>query len=344
MSIEQNNMYDSFRTRLITEMDKEKIDTEVMKTVLKCLDLVADNYKITERQANIIPYTDVNAQMLGYFLACRSVEGMSKQSLLSYGYIIRNFLESIKKPVTDINTLDIRGYLYRYQQERSVSDRSLEAIRIVISSFFKWIFEEEYISKNPAAKLKPIKYEIKERDFLTPLEMEYLRRECITLREKVLVEVLYSTGCRISELTNLKLADVDLENKTIQVLGKGKKQRTCYLNPRAYIALKDYLEYRGKDDGCEYVIASDRKYNGIRKKLTRSASERLIQKITARSEVLKHVTPHMIRHTTATTALRNGMPIEEVSMLLGHARLETTMIYAKVDPLSLKEDHKRYVS
>ena len=104
------------------------------------------------------------------------------------------------------------------------------------------------------------------------------------------------------------------------------------------------MEYRGKNDGCEYVIASDRKYNGIRKKLTRSASERLIQKITARSEVLKHVTPHMIRHTTATTALRNGMPIEEVSMLLGHARLETTMIYAKVDPLSLKEDHKRYVS
>ena len=121
MSIEQNNMYDSFRTRLITEMDKEKIDTEVMKTVLKCLDLVADNYKITERQANIIPYTDVNAQMLGYFLACRSVEGMSKQSLLSYGYIIRNFLESIKKPVTDINTLDIRGYLYRYQQWRILS-------------------------------------------------------------------------------------------------------------------------------------------------------------------------------------------------------------------------------
>ena len=238
--------------------------------------------------------------------------------------------------------MDVRSYLYHYQQERAISDRSLEAIRVVIASFFRWLYEEEYIAKNPCTKVKPIKYEYKERGFLSQLQIEYLRKACITLREKVLVEVLYSTGCRISELTNLKMVDVNMDNKTIQVLGKGKKQRTCYLNAKAYIALKEYFEFRGKD-GCEYVIASDRKYNGIRKPLTRSASERLIQKIAARSNELNHVTPHIIRHTTATTALRNGMPVQEVSMLLGHARLETTMIYAKVNPMSLQEDHKRYV-
>ena len=336
-------MYEDLRNQFVVELEKMGIESELANKVLTSLDLVASNYTIKAREANLVPYVDVNKNMLGYFLACRGVEGMSKQSLTSYGYIIQNFLDTVKKHVGDITTLDIRSYLYHYQQERAISDRSLEAIRVVIASFFRWLYEEEYIAKNPCAKVKPIKYEYKERGFLSQLQVEYLRKACITLREKVLVEVLYSTGCRISELTNLKLTDVDMENKTIQVLGKGKKQRTCFLNAKAYIALKEYFEFRGQD-GCEYVIASDRKYNGIRKPLTRSASERLIQKITARSEVLKHVTPHMIRHTTATTALRNGMPIEEVSMLLGHARLETTMIYAKVDPLSLKEDHKRYVS
>ena len=335
-------MYEDLRNQFVVELEKMGIESELANKVLTSLDLVANNYTIKAREANLVPYVDVNKNMLGYFLACRGVEGMSKQSLTSYGYIIHNFLDSVKKHVGDITTWDIRSYLYHYQQERAISDRSLEAIRVVIASFFRWLYEEEYIAKNPCAKVKPIKYEYKERGFLSQLQVEYLRKACITLREKVLVEVLYSTGCRISELTNLKLTDVDMENKTIQVLGKGKKQRTCYLNAKAYIALKEYLEFRGKD-GCEYVIASDRKYNGIRKPLTRSASERLIQKIAARSIELGHVTPHIIRHTTATTALRNGMPVQEVSMLLGHARLETTMIYAKVNPMSLQEDHKRYV-
>ena len=336
-------MYEDLRNQFVVELSKMGMDQVLANKVLTRLDLVASNYTIKAREANLVPYIDVNKNMLGYFLACRGVEGMSKQSLTSYGYIIQNFLDSVKKHVGDITTLDIRSYLYHYQQERAISDRSLEAIRVVIASFFRWLYEEEYIAKNPCAKVKPIKYEYKERGFLSQLQVEYLRKACITLREKVLVEVLYSTGCRISELTNLKLTDVDMENKTIQVLGKGKKQRTCYLNAKAYIALKEYFEFRGEDDGCEYVIASDRKYNGIRKPLTRSASERLIQKIAARSNELNHVTPHIIRHTTATTALRNGMPVQEVSMLLGHARLETTMIYAKVNPMSLQEDHKRYV-
>lgn len=335
-------MYEDLRNQFVVELEKMGIELELANKVLTSLDLVASNYTIKAREANLVPYVDVNKNMLGYFLACRGVEGMSKQSLTSYGYIIQNFLDSVKKHVGDITTLDIRSYLYHYQQERAISDRSLEAIRVVIASFFRWLYEEEYIAKNPCAKVKPIKYEYKERGFLSQLQVEYLRKACITLREKVLVEVLYSTGCRISELTNLKLTDVDMENKTIQVLGKGKKQRTCFLNAKAYIALKEYFEFRGQD-GCEYAIASDRKYNGIRKPLTRSASERLIQKISARSIELGRVTPHVIRHTTATTALRNGMPVQEVSMLLGHARLETTMIYAKVNPMSLQEDHKRYV-
>ena len=159
-------MYEDFRNKVIAELAKCEFDRVVASQILSCLDMVANNYTIKAREANLVPYVDVNKNMLGYFLACRGVEGMSKQSLTSYGYIIHNFLDSVKKHVGDITTLDVRSYLYHYQQERAISDRSLEAIRVVIASFFRWLYEEEYIAKNPCTKVKPIKYEYKERGFL----------------------------------------------------------------------------------------------------------------------------------------------------------------------------------
>ena len=153
------------------------------------------------------------------------------------------------------------------------------------------------------------------------------------------MEVLYSTGCRVTELERLNISDVNFETKEVYLFGKGDKHRTSYLNAKAEVALKDYLDERTDDNPALFVY--DRKPHG---RLKKSGIEFLIRKMMKRtSGVTTHVTPHVFRHTTATTALDRGMSIVDVSRLLGHRRLDTTMEYITANSNSVKSNHQNYV-
>ena len=176
---------------------------------------------------------------------------------------------------------------------------------------------------------------------MSQLELEHLRAACITKRDRALVEFMYSTGCRVSELTNAKLSDIDWETKSVHLFGKGKKHRMSFMNARCEVTLKEYLETR--TDDVAYLFVSTRKYAGKPKPLTKSAIERVVKILSNRAGMNKKVTPHVLRHTTATTAVQNGMPIEDISKLLGHASVATTMIYAKTSTDKVYSNHRRCV-
>lgn len=335
-------MYEKFKNAFLAEMQLQGIDLEVQQKVLRCLNVVAVDYSIGPKENSLVPYTNPNEQVLFYYLSCRAVEGMAKTSINGKRIILRNFFAGVGKPFDQVTALDVRAYLYNYQDERKIQNRSLEALRSAIRAFYEWCLDEGYMTSNPCKSISPIKYEKKQRPHLTPLELEYLRKACITKREKAYVNLLYSTACRISELLNMKITDIDMVTKEADVLGKGNKHRTVYLNPRAYIALKEYLEERG-DDGCEYVLVAQSVSDKAPHQMHRRVANNILSEIAARTPIKKKVTPHIIRHTTATLALNSGMPIDEVSMMLGHARLETTMIYAETDKEMLKSDHKRCI-
>lgn len=172
---------------------------------------------------------------------------------------------------------------------------------------------------------------------MTQLELEYIRNACVTQRDRAMVEVFYSTGCRVSELAILKKSDVDFVTGEVQLFGKGRKHRVSYLNAKAKFALAEY--WNSRSDDSEYAFVSERGCHELKKE----AIEKAIRTISDRSGITKKVTPHKFRHSTATQALESGMPIESIQLLLGHSSINTTMIYAKTNKARVKTEHAKYV-
>lgn len=316
------------------------LPTQLLEQVCNELCVVLDDYDVTKRCTEIALQKDILPEEVKMYLVSLDIEGRSKNTTKNYLLTLKDFFAETRKSLYEISQNDIRVYLYRYEQRKNVCKATVEQKRIILRGFFEWCANENILASNPARSVKPIKYEKHERQPLTQIELEQIRKACKTLREKAIVEVLYSTGCRVSELCWIKLSDINLKDSEVKLFGKGSKHRMSYINARANIAITDYINSRSGQS--EYLICSDRKpYGGMHKE----GIEKIIRNIMDRvgGEVAKHVTPHVFRHTTATQALESGMPVEEISTLLGHVELNTTMIYAKTSRDKVKTDHRKYV-
>lgn len=328
---------ENFATEFVTKLDG-KISDEALKTVLQELQLFASNYDISQRETHIVPYQSKIPDCYKVYMVAKKIEGMSPESMKTYNYYLTDFFEHITKPLNELTADDIRIYLYEYQQRTGVTNRTLDGKRVVINTFMDWCASEGYISSNPCKKIKPIKYEVKEREPLSDIELELVRDACADIREKAIVETLYSTGCRVSELERLKLSDIDFQTKEVHLFGKGSKHRTSYMNAKMEVMLKKYLETR--EDNEDHLFVALRKPH---KPINKRSIEQIISRIGKRSGIGRPVYPHLIRHTTATDGLNRGMNVAEVQKILGHAKLDTTMIYAKISHDSVKFNHRRCI-
>lgn len=313
---------------------------EMLEAITRVLDGVASRYEIHPRQLALVPYEGGLPEIVKTYIVCKKIEGLSDKTLETYMRTLKIFFEEVRKPIEKITPNDIRVYLYSYQRDRGCTNRSLDKYRSYLSSFFSWATTEGYITCDPMKTIQAIKYEKKERQNLSRLELEYLRGACQTAREAAIVEFLFSTGCRVSELSGVKKADVDWNTKAVHLFGKGRKHRDSYLNAKAEVTIITYLAQRSDD--CEYLFVTERNPH---RQITTAGLEKIVRNIAARasSRISKKVTPHVLRHTTATIALQNGMPIEEISKLLGHEKVDTTMIYAHTSTASVQAGHSRYV-
>ena len=232
----------------------------------------------------------------------------------------------------------IRILLYKYQSIHKIGNRALDAKRLVINGFLQWCADEGYVQKNICKQVKPIRYEATPREPLTDIEMAFIRRACRSDRDTAIIEMLYSTGCRVSELCRLDKSDVDFQSRAVYLFGKGQKHRTSYMSADAMISLGIYLRDR-KDDNAALFIALQRPP----RRLTIAGVQWIVRQIGIRSGIGRPLHPHLIRHTMATDALNRGMDITEIQQLLGHEKLETTMIYAKISDESVRQSHRKYV-
>ena len=322
----------------VVERLSHRISAEDLFVVREVLFFVANDYDITPRSTELAVVPDGLPQEVKEFLVTKKIEGLSEATLKQYHGSLKRLFDKVKKPVNQIRTEDLRIYLYKIQEESHMSEVSLENQRTYLVSFFRWLMSNGYLVRDPVANLKPIKYEKKIRQPLTDTEMECLRMACITSRDKAIVEVLYSTGCRVSELIRIKVSDIDFEKREVRLFGKGKKHRIAYLNARATLNIRLFIGNRGYES--EYVFTSDKKPHGA---LSARTVEDTIKRLGESAGITVKVFPHRIRHTTATDALRKGMPIEQVQQLLGHEKIETTLEYAKVNRDELKEKHAKYI-
>ena len=267
----------------------------------------------------------------------KNVEGCSPKSMKYYLYVLNRFFGKVNTPVVEITTDHIRKFLDEYMEINSVSKVSLDNIRRILSSFFSWLEEENYISKNPVKRIHKIKAIKTVKQAYTDENLEILKDNCTCLRDKVIVELLSSTGMRVGELVTLNIENVDFERKECLVLGKGGKQRKVYFDSKTKIHLQKYLSTRC-DKTQSLFVSLLSPYN----KLQISGVEIMLRKLGIRAKV-NNVHPHRFRRTLGTKAIDKGMPVEQVQILLGHTKIDTTMHYAMVDQSNVKASYRKFI-
>lgn len=277
-----------------------------------------------------------NKDLLKLFETAKNVEGCSPKSMKYYLYVLKAFFEKITIPAKEITTDDIRNYLDGFSSEK-VSKVSMDNIRRVLSSFFAWLEEEDYIRKNPVKRIHKIKSIKTIKQAYSDENIENLKDNCSNLRDKVIIELLSSTGMRVGELVNLNITSIDFENKECIVLGKGGKQRKVYFDSKTKLHLQHYLDSRiDKNDAL--FVSMFKPFN----RLQISGVEIMLRKLGIKANISK-VHPHRFRRTLATKAIDKGMPVEQVQVLLGHTKIDTTMHYAIVDQTNVKNSYRRYI-
>ena len=272
------------------------------------------------------------------FLVSKALEGKSPETVNRYRYELNRLLSYVNKSVSDILPGDISGYMRMYKKIRQVSNQTLKNVRTVYSSFFTWLRDRGRIRKNPMMLVEDVKVGSVIRKPYSDEDREKMFRACTTLRDKAMLEFLYSTAVRVSELARLDRKDIRFGTKDIIVYGKGAKERRVYLNDRTNMYMREYLQSRTDDNPALFV--------GVRiphGRMTKAGIEDAIRRIGRRAGVEK-AHPHRFRRTALTNALNRGMPLQEAMLMAGHAKPETTMRYCTVDMEAVQYHHKKYLS
>ena len=310
-----------------------RVPEEYLPAISIELDMLLADYDIAPKCTELVVHDGLDIQILGYYMASLRVDGKQPKTIEHYAEVLRRFLVSAGKPIKDITAVDVRKYLYDLRQA-GTGARTAENYRCAISGFLHFCKVEGYIAENPCDKIHKIKFNPNPTEPLSDEEMDAIRQGCRDdKRLTALVEVLYGTGLRVSEAIGLKKTDIDWDHGTVTVIKKGGAVHTPPISDTAMLAILDYLETRTEDG--EYVFTSARSKG---RPVSRTIVERWLKDL-GEQVGIPGLHPHRFRHTTATKCRRGGMPLEEVSMMLGHASISTTLIYAKRDPESLKQHH-----
>ncbi len=271
------------------------------------------------------------------FLAAKRVEGCSEKTVRYYDSTIRNVLSAIGKDINQVTTDDLRMYLDEFQKRSGASKVTIDNIRRILSSFFAWLEDEDYIVKSPVRRIHKVKSCKTVKETYSDEALEIMRDSAESIRDLAIIDMLVSTGIRVGELVKLNRGDIDFENRECVVLGKGNKQRKVYFDARTKIHLQRYLQSR-TDDNEALFVSLQRPYN----RLLISGVEIRLRELGRKLDIHK-VHPHKFRRTLATMAIDKGMPIEQVQQLLGHQSVDTTLQYAMVNQANVKLSHKRFI-
>lgn len=329
---------------------KENLIREIEQAMLPYLDNAqleklhsALNHSLWNKQITILDPSDATEQeqsdydLMEIFLSAKKVEGCSDKTLRYYRATISKMLKTVDIGITHIKTEELRQYLSDYLQTNQCSKTNIDNIRRILSSFFAWLEDENYIIKSPVRRIHKIRSPKPVKEIYSDETLEIMRDNCENIRDLAIIDLLASTGMRVGELVNLNIADVDFESRECVVLGKGSKERPVYFDARTKIHLKNYLLSR-TDDNPALFVSLLAPYN----RLEISGVEIRMRKLGKKLEIPK-LHPHKFRRTLATRAIDKGMPIEQVQRLLGHSKIDTTMEYAMVSQNNVKISHRRYI-
>ena len=304
------------------------------QTLFRCL----ENVDVVAKTEGKTIYRFTNIELIDRFIAAKKIEGCSDKTIYYYKTTLMTMNSKINIHTTHMTTDDLRQYLTEYQKINNCSKTNIDNIRRILSSYFSWLEEENYILKSPMRRIHKIKTDKTIKETYSDESLEMLRDNTSNLRDLALIDILASTGMRVGELVKLNISDIDFVNRQCVVFGKGSKERLVYFDARTKIHLKNYIDSR-RDDNPALFVSLLKPYN----RLEISGIEIRLREL-GKSLGIKKVHPHKFRRTLATRAIDKGMPIEQVQQLLGHSKIDTTMHYAMVDQNNVKQSHRRYIA
>lgn len=332
------------------------MDDEKELVVIKILSELQNKYNINNLEVkeildrNLSKYTLLSnstdlmvsdlPEKIHFFLGLKTLEGLSELSIERYQEELNMFSRYILKPVNQIDINDLRSYLAIIQTEKHYEKITLNGKMAVLRSFFGTLYREEIIPKDPSIRLKNLKVNVKElREPLEAEEVEKLRNACKDIREKSIIEVAVSTGCRVSEMLKIKLKEINWNENSILIHGKGGKNRSVYFSVKCKLYLQEYIEER--KGTSEFLFLGEREPYSP---LTKSGIEKIFKRIANRTDIVNNVSPHILRHNFCTDATRRIGDITIVAQLMGHSSSRTTEIYNKVNQNFVKNAYQQYLS
>ena len=328
------------KDKLITQIQASMalmLNSEQLGELRRVLTNALHGVEISEKKALEPTEVKENGGLLDVFIAAKRVEGCSEKSMKYYDSTVRQMLSSLGKPVREINTDDLRGYLAKYQKERGSSKVTIDNMRRIFSSFFSWLEDEDYILKSPVRRIHKVRTDKPIKETFSDEGLELLRDACEEIRDLAMVDLLASTGMRVGELVGLNREDINFHERECVVLGKGGSERVVYFDARTKIHLLNYLDVRKDNNPALFVSLTL-----PRERLLIGGVETRLREIGKRADIQK-VHPHKFRRTLATRAIDKGMPIEQVQRLLGHVKIDTTMHYAMVNQSNVKNSHRKFI-
>ncbi|MGI5101822.1 site-specific tyrosine recombinase/integron integrase [Treponema vincentii] len=310
------------------------LNNDQLEKLQKVMQYVLFQYEITKTEKNS---EDSALNLVDLFLSAKRIEGCSEKSLKYYQTTIQSMLSAVKKDVKQIETEDIRTYLTDYQQQKKSCRVTIDNIRRILSSFFSWLEDEDYILKSPVRRIHKVKAVTNIKETYSDEVLEMMRDNCTEPRDLAIIDMLASTGMRVGEMVLLNRNDIDFNERECVVFGKGNKERVVYFDARTKIHLKNYLRSR-TDENPALFVSLKSPYNRMNIGGIETCLRRLGKQLG-----LQRVHPHKFRRTLATMAIDKGMPIEQLQQLLGHKRIDTTLQYAMVKQSNVKIAHRKYI-
>jgi len=301
--------------------------------VREIIEEVLYRYDVVPQELSLVTGGDTE-EKLQIYLVCKKLDGLSTRTLKNYENNILIFSSMLKKSLATVTTMDMRMFLA--QRCKNLMPSSTNTQINIMKSFFAWLFQEEYIPKNPMLKINQTKEPIRLREALTVDEIEILRQKCENLRERTLLEFTYSTGCRLSEIVGVDKDSINFQDKTLKVIGKGNKERVVCFNTKAKYLMQEYILSRNDDNPALFITSKS-----PHSRLGGRSIERLIKVIATRANLGKAIYPHLLRHSIATHLLAGGMSLHSVQKLLGHSDPKTTQIYAETSLENVVYEYKR---
>lgn len=259
-----------------------------------------------------------SCDLLDAFIDGKRSAGRCESTLVRYRYIIETFLRAENVTARQVTAEHVRHW-FSQELTRGVRDSTVRGYREILWSYFSWLADNRLIAVNPIRAVEQIRCEELDRPAFSPGDLDTLRRHCASIRNLAIIYFLISTGCRVSEMTALNRADVDLDAGECVVYGKGRKERIVFLTEEAALVLREYMATREDDKEALFI--------GLQGKRLHPGGVRAMLKVLSEKTGVADVHPHRFRRTMITRMLDRGMPIQEVAILAGHSDVDTTMGY-----------------